>query len=71
MIRLESPVAARQGSPQARTSANGNTFAIGKVRADDKNGARLLSNVMVRPCAREHQNLTKPDMRAGAPTLAS
>lgn len=38
-------------------------------------GARLLSNVMVRPCAREHKNLEKPEIaaatslhaRAGAP----
>lgn len=59
------------GSPQTRTSAAGKAFSIAKVKADDKGGAWVLSNVMVRPCAREHQNLTKPDMRAGAPTLAS
>lgn len=26
------------GEPQARTSSNGNTFALAKVKADDKNG---------------------------------
>ncbi len=33
-------------TPQARTSANGNTFAIGKVRADDKNGAWVWVSVI-------------------------
>ena len=31
---------------QARTSANGNTFAIGKVKADDKGGAWVWVSVI-------------------------
>lgn len=33
-------------TPQARTSANGNTFAIAKVKADDKNGAWVWVSVI-------------------------
>jgi len=46
------------------------------MRGSASMGARLLSNVMLRPCAREHQNLKKPEIaaatspptRAGVPT---
>jgi single-stranded DNA-binding protein len=33
-------------TPQARTSANGNTFAIAKVKADDKGGAWVWVSVI-------------------------
>lgn len=33
-------------TPQARTSANGNTFALAKVKADDKNGAWIWVSVI-------------------------
>ena len=33
-------------APQARTSQGGNTFAIGKVKADDKNGAWVWVSVI-------------------------
>jgi len=33
-------------APQARTSQSGNTFAIGKVKADDKNGAWVWVSVI-------------------------
>lgn len=33
-------------TPQARTSATGNTFAIGKVKADDKAGAWVWVSVI-------------------------
>jgi single-stranded DNA-binding protein len=33
-------------APQARTSQNGNTFAICKVKADDKNGAWVWVSVI-------------------------
>ena len=32
--------------PQARTSANGNTFAVAKVKADDKGGAWVWVSVI-------------------------
>ncbi len=32
-------------APQARTSQNGNQFAICKVKADDKSGAYLLITI--------------------------
>lgn len=33
-------------TPQARTSATGNTFAIAKLKADDKNGAWVWVSVI-------------------------
>lgn len=33
-------------TPQSRTSATGNTFAIGKIRADDKGGAWVWVSVI-------------------------
>mgnify|MGYP003383273338 CR=1 FL=1 len=34
------------GDPQARTSQNGSTFAIAKVKADDKNGAWIWVSII-------------------------